>query len=121
LLHDADVRRNSFNAAGLLSLGELIALLQRSTLILTNDSGPMHIAAALGRPVVALFGPESPALYGPPAGATRTIYKAVSCSPCLNVYNAKLFVCPYHARCMKEISTTDVLDAIRSLRPVLTT
>jgi len=121
LRHDVGVQHNSINAAGLLSLGELIALLERSSLLLTNDSGPMHIAAAMGRPVVALFGPESPAFYGPSAQSSLTIYKAISCSPCLNAYNAKLFVCPFDARCMKEISIAEVLAAVRSLRPALVT
>lgn len=121
LRHDNKVRSHSVNGAGLLSLGGLIALLEQSSLLLTNDSGPMHIASSMGKPVVALFGPESPTFYGPSSGSTRTIYKSLACSPCLNVYNAKLFVCPYKARCMKEISTTEVLAAVRSVRPVPTT
>ena len=102
------------NSAGDLSLGELVALLERSVLLITNDSGPMHIADAVGTPIVALFGPESPEFYGP-IGLARVIYKALPCSPCLNMYNAKLFVCPYHARCMHEISTMEVLDAVEEL------
>lgn len=107
---------SSMNCAGLLTLGELIALFERTAVFLTNDSGPMHLAASVGTPVVALFGPESPQFYGP-AGTSRIIYKRIACSPCLNVYNAKLFVCPYDARCMKEIPTTEVLEAVRSLLP----
>ncbi len=102
------------NCAGLLSVGELIALLRRSSFLLTNDSGPMHLASATGTKVVALFGPESPQFYGP-LGDVRVVYKGIECSPCLNIYNAKLFVCPYNARCMKEISVDEVLNAIRSL------
>ncbi len=102
------------NCCGALSLGELVALLERSSFLLTNDSGPMHIAAAAGVPVVALFGPETPAFYGP-GGRSRICYKATSCSPCLNIYNAKQFVCPYNTRCMEEISTDEVLEAIDAL------
>ncbi|MEK7250504.1 MAG: glycosyltransferase family 9 protein [Bacteroidota bacterium] len=102
------------NCAGILSVGELIALLRRSSFLLTNDSGPMHLASATGTKVVALFGPESPQFYGP-LGDVRVVYKGIECSPCLNMYNAKLFVCPYNARCMKEISVDEVLNAIRSL------
>ena len=108
---------SAINCAGLLTIGELIALLRRCSLLLTNDSGPMHIATSTGTPVVALFGPESPHLYGP-LGNARVAYKGISCSPCLNIYNAKLFVCPYNARCMKEISTNEVVTAARSLLPV---
>jgi ADP-heptose:LPS heptosyltransferase len=98
------------NCAGKLTLGGLIALLERSALLLTNDSGPMHIAGAVGTPVVALFGPESPVLYGPP-GDALVMYKSLSCSPCLTVYNAKQFVCPFNARCMKEIGVEEVASA----------
>jgi len=104
------------NCSGALSLGELVALFRRSSLLLTNDSGPMHIADAAGTPVVALFGPESPAFYGP-TGRSRVCYKAITCSPCLNIYNAKQFICPYNTRCMEEISTREVLEAIESLVP----
>lgn len=118
-VHAALTRRAAFaeftvNCAGLLTLGEFIALLRRCTLFITNDSGPMHIAAAVGTPLVALFGPEAPHFYGPLADA-RVVYKQLSCSPCLNVYNAKLFVCPFDARCMKELSVDEVLAAIRTV------
>ena len=109
---------HAVNCAGLLTLDEFIALLERSSLFLTSDSGPMHIAASVGTPLVALFGPESPRFYGP-LGDSRVIYKGISCSPCLNIYNAKLFVCPYHARCMSEISTHEVVSAVRQLLPSL--
>lgn len=107
-----EISSRSVNCAGVLTLGELIALLQHSSLLLTNDTGPMHIAAAVGTRVVALFGPESPRFYGP-LGRARIMYKGLPCSPCLNVYNAKMFVCPYDARCMKEITVEEVMDAIR--------
>jgi len=104
------------NCSGDLSLGELVALFQRSSLLITNDSGPMHLAAAAKIRVVALFGPESPVFYGP-AGNVKALYKALSCSPCLNIYNAKQFTCPYNTRCMEEISTQEVLAAVESLLP----
>jgi ADP-heptose:LPS heptosyltransferase len=105
------------NCCGDLTLGELVGLLQRSSFLLTNDSGPMHIAAAAGTPVVALFGPESPVFYGP-RGRSNICYKALPCSPCLNIYNAKQFTCPYNTRCMEEISTNEVLEAIDFLVPI---
>lgn len=102
------------NCAGLLTLGEMLALLARCRFLLTSDSGPMHLAAAVGTPVVALFGPESPQFYGP-SGPAVVIYRALKCSPCLNIYNAKMFTCPYNAQCMREISVEDVLQAISHL------
>ncbi len=102
------------NCSGELSVAELVALFERSSFLVTNDSGPMHLAAAVGLPVIALFGPESPAFYGP-LGSSKICYEAVACSPCLNVYNAKQFACPYGTRCMAAISTDDVLLAIQSV------
>ena len=108
------LRTHAVNCAGELSLGELIALFHRAQLLLTNDSGPMHIAAACSTPIVALFGPESPRFYGP-LGSATVIYKSIACSPCLNMYNAKLFVCPYNAQCMRSISTDEVLEAMENI------
>jgi len=102
------------NCAGMFTIGELVALFEQCNLLLTNDSGPMHIAASVGTPVVALFGPESPQFYGP-AGNGRIVYKAIECSPCLNMYNAKMFACPYNARCMREISVSEVLGAVNEI------
>ena len=102
------------NCSGDLSIGELIALLERSSFLVTNDSGPMHIGAAVGTPIVAIFGPESPVFYGP-VGRSAVCTKALACSPCLNVYSAKQFDCPYGTRCMEEITTSDVLHSIRTL------
>ena len=110
-----DLRGAVANCAGLLSIGELIALLRRSRFLLTNDSGPMHLASAAGTRVIALFGPESPQFYGPRDEA-QVLYKQIACSPCLNMYNAKLFVCPYNARCMREITVDDVIGTLPPLK-----
>ncbi len=103
------------NFAGVISIGEYIALCEISEFVLSNDSGPLHIAAATGARVIGLFGPESPTFYGPPGQAT-VIYGKTSCSPCLTVYNAKYFVCPYDAACMKEISVANVVHAVRNTK-----
>ena len=101
----------ALNYAGRLSLGEFLALLERVAWLLTNDSAPMHCAASIGTPVIALFGPESPAMYGP-TGNARILYAGLPCSPCLSVYHAKQFLCPYGALCMKSIATGEVLEAV---------
>ena len=103
------------NVAGLLSIPELGALLQRSEMLISNDSGPLHLASALGIPTIGLFGPESPEFYGTYGSESRTVYKKIACSPCMNVYSAKDFRCPYNARCMKEISVEEVTDLIRAM------
>ena len=72
--------------------------MQQADLYLGNDSGPLHIAASVGLPVLALFGPESPAVYGPPLSPQNTVlYRAEPCGPCLNVYTDK------HSRCRDNI------------------
>jgi ADP-heptose:LPS heptosyltransferase len=108
---DPRVAARSVNLAGQLSIGELVALLEKSDVFLTNDTGPMHLAGALGTATVALFGPESPDHYGPD-GDVRIVYKALPCSPCLNVYNAKVVACPYNAACMSAIEVDEVVRAV---------
>ena len=69
--HVEDVRRRSglgdrvISTAGRLDLAALVALLSEATVFVTNDSGPLHLASAVGTSTVALFGPETPVLYGP--------------------------------------------------------
>ncbi len=105
---------NVFNYAGRLTLGEFLALLERCAWMLTNDSAPMHLASSVGTPLVALFGPESPAMYAP-LGKARILSAGLSCSPCLSVYRAKQFTCPYDALCMRSITVPQVLDAIQDV------
>jgi ADP-heptose:LPS heptosyltransferase len=108
-------RNKTVNLAGRLTFRELVTLFAHSTLLITNDSGPMHAAAAVGLPTVALFGPESPGFYGPLGNRTINLYAALPCSPCLNVYDAKVFKCPIDKQCMKAISVEQVVEASRLL------
>lgn len=97
------------DVCGRLTIPGLAALFERIDLLITNDTGPAHLAAALGRPVLALYGPEDPRFYGPVSPLARIVYKRVACSPCMNVYDAKGFACPYEARCMREINAGEVI------------
>lgn len=108
-------RKQCYNLAGMLSIAELGILLQESDLFISNDSGPLHLAASLGTPCVGLFGPESPSFYGPIGDNVKTIYKQISCSPCMNVYQAKSFRCPYNAECMRMIEVHQVESLVREL------
>ena len=74
----------SVNLAGKLSISDLAYAISRLDLLITNDSGPMHMAAAARTPVVAIFGPEDPVLMGPYAGPDlyRVIHKPLPCRPC---------------------------------------
>ena len=78
------MKHPAVNLAGKLSLNELTYLISRFNLQITNDSGPMHIAAATKTPLVALFGPEDPRLFGPytTSDIYRVIHKDVPCRPC---------------------------------------
>ena len=96
------------NLAGELSIPQLAVLLARAALLLTVDSGPMHLAAALDTPLVALCGPTDLRRWRPSARAGRhaLISRAAPCAPC----NAR--VCPLgHHRCMQDIGVSEVVDA----------
>ncbi len=99
------------NLAGLTALRELAALIKCCDVVLTNDSGPMHIAAALGVPLVALFASTSEVVTGPYKTGT-VIHKHVPCSPC---FRRK---CPIDFRCMKQIEVKEVYEAVTSLLKV---
>jgi lipopolysaccharide heptosyltransferase II len=70
------------DAAGKMDVPTLAAVLERLDLLVTGDTGPMHLAAAVGTPVVALFGPSHPARYGPRASVERIVRVDLPCSPC---------------------------------------
>jgi lipopolysaccharide heptosyltransferase II len=103
------------NLAGVLSLRELMTLFSYASILITNDSGPMHLAAALDVPTVALFGPESPEFYGPIGNVSENLYASLSCSPCLNMFAAKTFRCPIQQECMKAISPETVAMSVRTI------
>ncbi|MBS0622704.1 MAG: lipopolysaccharide heptosyltransferase II [Verrucomicrobia bacterium] len=97
------------DVSGKTSLRELLCLIDLCDLFLTNDSGPMHIAAALETPLVAIFGSTSPTRTGP-YGSGTVIHKGVSCSPCY------LRECPIDFRCMQQISPEEVYQELMKLR-----
>jgi lipopolysaccharide heptosyltransferase II len=103
------------NVAGKFSLPELCALLQMSKLLITNDSGPLHLAEALATPTVSFFGPETPQLYGPTGDNQVVFYKGIYCSPCLNVHNQKKAPCKGNNVCMKLISPDEVFASAKML------
>ncbi len=103
-------RENAHPLAGLTSLRDLCAALAACDLLLTNDTGPMHLAAAVGTPVVALFGSTSPELTGPglPGDSRHTLLGSrVPCSPCF------LRECPIDFRCMNNLSVEQVVEAVK--------
>jgi len=100
--------------AGRLSIGATAALLRQCTAFVTNDSGPMHIAAALGVPTLGLFGPETPVMYRPLGPRARWLYAPPPCSPCINVHDNKLARCVRGwPECMTNLTPERVLAAVR--------
>jgi heptosyltransferase-2 len=94
---------------GKTSLETLIGILAESSLMITNDSGPMHIAAALGVPTIAVFGSTDEKVTSPFGPRTRVVKYPVECSPCL------LRECPIDHRCMNGVTVEDVCGAAREL------
>jgi lipopolysaccharide heptosyltransferase I len=95
------------NLAGKTDLFELAELYRQCAVVITNDSGPMHLAAAVGTPVVAIFGASDPTLTGP-YGQHHVILRAgIPCSPCLKVRCAN----PVKMECMQRVTVEQVLEA----------
>jgi heptosyltransferase I len=92
----------ALNLAGKTNLPQLVALLEGADLVIANDSGPMHIAAALNRPLVAIFGPTNPVRTGPFGRMDCVVRANVNCSPC---YRRKCG----HVRCLEELGIEAVL------------
>ncbi|MBZ0156366.1 MAG: lipopolysaccharide heptosyltransferase I [Alphaproteobacteria bacterium] len=99
-------RGKALSLAGRTDLRELIALIRDARFVITNDSGPMHIAAALGIPVVALFGPTNPVRTGPYGGNHLLITPDIPCAPC---YKKKCDA----VRCMDAITVEQVYQTIK--------
>jgi lipopolysaccharide heptosyltransferase II len=93
---------------GRMGLQELAAMLARAALMVSNDNGPMHMAAALRVPVIGLFGPSDPAVWGPWGDGHRTFYKGLDCRAC---FHPDCF--RGEQNCMKLIALDEVWEAVR--------
>jgi len=98
------------NLAGQTSLLEMVEWLRLADLVVTNDTGPMHAAVALDKPIVALFGPTEPRRTGPYGRLETVIQHPLPCAPCLESRCAW----PQHTECLTAISPTMVLERVRS-------
>ncbi len=99
----------AINIAGQTTLKEAIALIGRCHLFISNDSGLMHVAGALGIPTIAIFGSTNPATTSPVGDRSIVITRAVSCSPCLKK------TCPTDFRCMDLIGADEVFETAKRL------
>jgi len=96
--------------AGRTTVRQYVAILKRCTLFVGNDNGPMHMAAALGVPVVALFGPSNPAKWGPFGTHAEVLYNGLDCRSCFHPTCTR-----GEANCMRQIGVDDVLAAAERL------
>lgn len=99
------------NMAGETTLETLIDLYAISHVMVTNDSGPVHFSSITDIPLLALFGPETPRLFGPVSPYAQVIYRSLACSPCVSVYNQKRSPCTDN-RCMQDISVDEVFAKV---------
>ena len=100
------MKSSSINLGGKTTLRDLAYLYQLASLLITTDSGPMHIAAAVGTPVIALFGPTDPLRTGPYGKGHGVMRKELPCSPCfLKKCDSK--------KCMRDITVEEVFQAVK--------
>lgn len=120
----AHMRQPAVDLADRLDAGTLSGLLAEATLLVSTDTGIMHLAGLVDTPVVALFGPTSPRSYGPRQPGALVFYERLYCSPCITNYNMKLSRCTDPV-CMRSITVDAVLARIereclgRDGRPVI--
>ncbi|MBI5893611.1 MAG: lipopolysaccharide heptosyltransferase II [Deltaproteobacteria bacterium] len=107
------LKTNAINLCARTNLRELISIIKKCSLFITNDSGPMHISASLGVPTAAIFGSTDPALTSPIGDKVCVVKKDIECSPCFERE------CRYgHYRCMEMVSVEDVYNAsVKFLNP----
>jgi lipopolysaccharide heptosyltransferase II len=112
------VGRNGINLAGKTSIMVSVAIINQSTIVVSPDSGMLHVACGLGKPTVSLFGPSNLRKWSPQEGSHVVITKSMNCSPCSRFgYTNK---CSQNTRCMLEISVDEVVAAVYRLLGVTT-
>jgi heptosyltransferase II len=107
------MKNQAINLCGKTTLGQAIALIKRADFFITNDSGLMHVAAALEVPMIAIFGSTDHIATGPLTNRVKVVRKAVECSPCLKPE------CPTDFKCMLSIEPEDVWNELKRLKEEL--
>ncbi len=108
----AAVGEGALSLAGRLSIEELVALLAGADALVSNDTGPVHIASQVDTPVLAIFGPNTPVLYGPLSRGSHAFYRDLPCSPCITVANYRSSRCRIYT-CMASIPVGEVVGHLR--------
>ena len=102
------------DVAGEIELPELAAVLEQIDLLLTGDTGPMHLAAAVRTPIVAVLGPSDPVRYAPSGAADRIIRVDLPCSPCNRIRLPPERCVGHIPECLTSIPAARVFDAVIS-------
>ena len=107
------MHERAINLAGKTSLTQLAALLQRADLLISGDSGPLHMGVACGTPILGIYGPTNPSLGGPVSPDATVLRSGIWCSPC---YNARDTAdCPFYTtQCMKNILPSQVFEIVQT-------
>ena len=100
--------------AGRTTLRQLLVLFGLAEVLVTNDSGPAHFGALTTVDVVALFGPETPLLFGAPGPRSHSLWAGIACSPCVNAFNNRQTACRDNV-CMKTLSVGQVFDVVSGI------
>lgn len=113
-------KQKVLNVAGRFSLEEFLSCIAECAVYITNDSGPLHLAAVMATPTVSLWGPGTPSLYGPVGPRHTVIYSRFPCSPCMYMYRTNAgYFCDNQAPCMERISPDEVAQgALAHLRKI---
>ena len=102
----------TINLCGKTTPADLAALIRRAEVAVTNDSGSMHVAASLGKPMVSVFGPTNPVHIGPYQRPESVVRVDLPCSPC---NYRRLSQCPFDHACMKQVTPAMVVERVRKI------
>ena len=100
------------NLCGKTTPADLAGLIQRAEVAVTNDSGSMHVAASLDKPMVSVFGPTNPVHIGPYQRPESVVRVDLPCSPC---NYRRLSQCPFDHACMKQVTSEMVVERARKI------
>ena len=102
----------TINLCGKTTPADLAGLIQRAEVAVTNDSGSMHVAASLNKPMVSVFGPTNPVHIGPYERPESVVRVDLPCSPC---NYRRLSQCPFDHACMKQVTSEMVVERARKI------
>ncbi len=105
--------RRVLDFSGKLSVTQFASLLEGAKLLITNDGGPLHLAAAVKTRTISFFGPETPVIYGPRGEGHTVFFTNIECSPCINVHDRKSVRCYWtKPKCLETIRPDEVFRAV---------